>query len=189
MGGRNRRLSCRSKPLDTVEPIVGKRLTRGQHRRTFRSPRERRKKETPPCPIPSGPSSSPATKAKKQSVDFVDMREDELMEGDVTVAVEATTVNYKDGLAITGMAPVVRRWPLVPGIDFAGTVISSRPCRLERAATRSFSMAGASAKTHHGAYAARARVKGRTGWCRCPHRCHPATRWLSARQATRRCCA
>ncbi|RWL17436.1 MAG: oxidoreductase, partial [Mesorhizobium sp.] len=62
---------------------------------------------------------------KKQSVDVVDLTEADLMEGDVTVAVEATTVNYKDGLAVTGKAPVVRRWPLVPGIDFAGTVTDS----------------------------------------------------------------
>ncbi len=62
---------------------------------------------------------------KKQSVAVTDLTEADLMDGDVTVAVEATTVNYKDGLAITGKAPVIRRWPLVPGIDFAGTVISS----------------------------------------------------------------
>ncbi len=62
---------------------------------------------------------------KRQSVAVTDLTEDDLMEGDVTVAVEATTVNYKDGLAITGKAPVIRRWPLVPGIDFAGTVVSS----------------------------------------------------------------
>ena len=62
---------------------------------------------------------------KKQSVDFVEMSEDELMEGDVTVAVEASTVNYKDGLAITGKAPVVRRFPMIPGVDFAGTVTRS----------------------------------------------------------------
>lgn len=46
-------------------------------------------------------------------------------EGDVTVAVEYSTINYKDGLAITGKSPVVRKWPMVPGIDGAGTVISS----------------------------------------------------------------
>ena len=45
-----------------------------------------------------------------------------LMDGDVTVAVEYSTVNYKDGLAITGKAPVVRRFPMIPGIDFAGKV-------------------------------------------------------------------
>ena len=62
---------------------------------------------------------------KKQSVEVTELKDDDLMEGDVTVAVEATTVNYKDGLAITGKSPVVRHWPMVPGIDFAGKVIES----------------------------------------------------------------
>ncbi|MGI9363541.1 MAG: alcohol dehydrogenase catalytic domain-containing protein, partial [Rhizobiaceae bacterium] len=57
---------------------------------------------------------------KKQSVTLTEIDDADLMEGDVTVAVEATTVNYKDGLAITGKSPVVRHWPMVPGIDFAG---------------------------------------------------------------------
>lgn len=48
-----------------------------------------------------------------------------LPEGDVTVSVEWSTLNYKDGLAITGKSPVVRRFPMVPGIDFVGTVTSS----------------------------------------------------------------
>src|SRR3546814_16539294 len=47
------------------------------------------------------------------------------MPGDVTVAVEFSTVNYKDALAITERAPTVRRWPMMPGIDFAGTVARS----------------------------------------------------------------
>jgi acrylyl-CoA reductase (NADPH) len=51
--------------------------------------------------------------------------EAELMDGDVTVAVEWSTVNYKDGLAITGKSPVVRRFPMFAGIDFAGTVLES----------------------------------------------------------------
>ncbi len=50
--------------------------------------------------------------------------EAELMDGDVTVAVEWSTLNYKDGLAVTGKAPVVRRFPMIAGIDFAGTVAS-----------------------------------------------------------------
>ena len=62
---------------------------------------------------------------KRQSVGITELSDADLMEGDVTVKVEATTVNYKDGLAITGKAPVVRRFPLVPGIDFAGTVLHS----------------------------------------------------------------
>ena len=51
--------------------------------------------------------------------------EAELMDGDVTVRVEYSTLNYKDGLALTGKAPVVRRWPMIPGVDFAGTVAAS----------------------------------------------------------------
>ena len=50
---------------------------------------------------------------------------DDLMEGDVTVRVEQTTINYKDGLAVTGKSPVVRRFPMIPGIDFTGTVTAS----------------------------------------------------------------
>lgn len=47
------------------------------------------------------------------------------MDGDVTVRIDYSTINYKDGLAITGKAPVVRNWPMVPGIDGAGEVIAS----------------------------------------------------------------
>ena len=46
-------------------------------------------------------------------------------DGDVTVAIEYSTLNYKDGLAITNKSPVVRKWPMVAGIDGAGTVESS----------------------------------------------------------------
>jgi acrylyl-CoA reductase (NADPH) len=99
--------------------------------------------------------------AKKQSVDVVELTEADLMDGDVTVAVEATTVNYKDGLAITGRAPVVRRWPLVPGIDFAGTVLSSDHPDWRRGDKVILNGWGVG-ETHHGAYAGRARVKG--GW-------------------------
>ncbi|HMV39083.1 MAG TPA: MDR family oxidoreductase [Plasticicumulans sp.] len=52
--------------------------------------------------------------------------DDALPEGDVLVRVEWSTLNYKDGLAITGKAPVVRKYPMVPGIDFAGTVEASQ---------------------------------------------------------------
>ena len=96
---------------------------------------------------------------KKQSVAVTELSEADLMEGDVTVAVEATTVNYKDGLAITGKAPVVRRWPLVPGIDFAGTVLSSDHADW-RKGDRVILNGWGVGETHHGAYAERARVKG-----------------------------
>jgi len=65
-------------------------------------------------------------KAQYQSID-----DSVLPEGDVTVKVEWSTLNYKDGLAITGKSPVVRRFPMVPGIDFAGTVSASSNPRLE----------------------------------------------------------
>ncbi len=62
---------------------------------------------------------------KGQKVALTTLKESELMAGDVTVKVEYSAVNYKDGLAMTARAPVVRHFPLTPGIDFAGTVISS----------------------------------------------------------------
>ena len=96
---------------------------------------------------------------KKQSVDWAEMTDDQLMAGDVTVAVEATTVNYKDGLAITGAAPVVRKFPLIPGIDFAGTVISSENPDWN-AGDKVVLNGWGVGETHHGAYAGRARVKG-----------------------------
>ena len=60
-----------------------------------------------------------------QTAEWTRLTEDELMDGDVTVRVSHSTINYKDGLAITGQAPVVRRWPMIPGIDFAGTIATS----------------------------------------------------------------
>lgn len=96
---------------------------------------------------------------KNQSVAVTELTEADLMEGDVTVAVEATTVNYKDGLAITGKAPVIRRWPLVPGIDFAGTVISSSNSGWRKGDKVILNGWGVG-ETHFGAYAGRARVKG-----------------------------
>ncbi|HKY93115.1 MAG TPA: MDR family oxidoreductase [Nevskiaceae bacterium] len=60
-----------------------------------------------------------------QSVAVTDLDEAQLPEGNVTVRVEYSTINYKDGLAITGKSPVVRKFPMVPGIDFAGVVESS----------------------------------------------------------------
>ena len=56
---------------------------------------------------------------------IADINETDLPEGDVTVRVDYSTINYKDGLAITGKAPVVRKFPMVPGIDGAGVVEAS----------------------------------------------------------------
>ena len=81
------------------------------------------------------------------------------MDGDVTVGVEYSTVNYKDGLAVTGKAPVVRRFPMIAGVDFAGTVESSshpswRPG--DKVIVNGWGLG----ETHLGAYAEKARVKG-----------------------------
>ncbi len=59
------------------------------------------------------------------SATLTELGDDRLPDGDVTVAVEFSTINYKDALALTNRSPVVRRWPMVPGIDGAGTVVSS----------------------------------------------------------------
>lgn len=83
----------------------------------------------------------------------------ELMEGDVTVRVTHSTVNYKDGLAITGKAPVVRRFPMVPGIDFAGTVETSTHPGWKPGDAVVLNGWGVG-ETHWGGYAGRARVKG-----------------------------
>lgn len=96
---------------------------------------------------------------KKQSVDIVEMSDDELMDGDVTIAIEATTVNYKDGLAITGKSPVIRHWPLVPGIDFAGTVLSSSNKDYQTGDKVVLNGWGVG-EAHYGAFAGHARVKG-----------------------------
>ena len=60
-----------------------------------------------------------------QTAALTTLEESELMDGDVTVDVTHSSVNYKDGLNITGKAPIARRYPLIPGIDFAGVVRSS----------------------------------------------------------------
>lgn len=96
---------------------------------------------------------------KVQSVGVHDLSDADLMEGDVTVKVEATTVNYKDGLAITGKAPVVRRFPLIPGIDLAGTVISSDHPDW-KPGDKVILNGWGTGETHHGAYAEKSRVKG-----------------------------
>jgi acrylyl-CoA reductase (NADPH) len=85
--------------------------------------------------------------------------ESDLMDGDVTVRVTHSTVNYKDGLALTGTAPVIRRFPMIPGIDFAGTVeVSSHPDFKPGDAV--VLNGWGTGETHLGAYAERSRVPG-----------------------------
>src|SRR3984885_12153307 len=97
--------------------------------------------------------------AAGQDVRLAEFDENNLMEGDVTVAVDWSTVNYKDGLALTGKAPVVRRFPMIPGIDFAGTVESSSHPAWKQGDKVVLNGWGLG-ETHLGAYAEKARVKG-----------------------------
>jgi len=85
--------------------------------------------------------------------------EAELMEGDVTIRVEWSTLNYKDGLALTGKAPVVRRFPMIAGIDSAGTVEQSSHPQW-KAGDKVVCNGWGMGETHLGAYAEKARVKG-----------------------------
>lgn len=94
-----------------------------------------------------------------QSVDWTELAEDELMEGDVTMRVTHSTLNYKDGLAVTGKAPIVRNWPMIPGIDLAGVVESSAHGDYKEGDEVLVNGWGLG-ETHYGGYAERARVKG-----------------------------
>ena len=94
-----------------------------------------------------------------QTVDLTDFDENDLMDGDVTFAVEWSTVNYKDGLAITGKAPVVRRFPMIPGIDGAGTVETSAHPDWKPGDKVILNGWGCG-ETHLGMYGTKARVKG-----------------------------
>jgi acrylyl-CoA reductase (NADPH) len=94
-----------------------------------------------------------------QKVEVRRLTDADLMDGDVTIAVEHSTVNYKDGLAITGKAPIIRRYPLVPGVDFSGTVITSAHegfKKGDKVVLNGWSVG----ESHHGGYAGRARVSG-----------------------------
>lgn len=90
---------------------------------------------------------------------LADFDEANLMDGDVTVRVEYSTLNYKDGLAITGKAPVVRRFPMIAGIDFAGTVETSSHAAWKPGDKVILNGWGCG-ETHLGAYGEKARVKG-----------------------------
>jgi acrylyl-CoA reductase (NADPH) len=94
-----------------------------------------------------------------QTAEWTRLTEDDLMEGDVTVRVSHSTINYKDGLAITGQAPVVRRWPMIPGIDFAGIVANATHPDF-RDGDEVLINGWGLGETHFGGYAQMARVKG-----------------------------
>jgi acrylyl-CoA reductase (NADPH) len=94
-----------------------------------------------------------------QTVRLTDFDEKALMDGDVTVRIGWSTVNYKDGLAVTGKAPVVRRFPMIAGVDLAGTVESSTHPKWKPGDEVILNGWGLG-ETHLGAYAEKARVKG-----------------------------
>jgi len=93
------------------------------------------------------------------STRLVDFKEEDLMPGDVTVVIDYSTVNYKDAMALSGRSPVIRQFPLIPGIDFAGIVeASSHPDFKvgERVLVNGWGLS----QTHHGGFAQKARVSG-----------------------------
>lgn len=94
-----------------------------------------------------------------QTHEFVNLTQADLMEGDVTVSVSHSTLNFKDGLALTGASPVVRVWPMIPGIDFAGTVESSSHADFKEGDNVILNGWGVG-ETHFGGYAGKARVNG-----------------------------
>jgi acrylyl-CoA reductase (NADPH) len=94
-----------------------------------------------------------------QSLDWTEIDESDLMEGDVTVDVTHSSLNFKDGLAVTGSSPVVRRWPMIPGIDFVGRVREST--HADHAVGDLVVLNGwGTGETHLGGYAEVARVSG-----------------------------
>ncbi|HEY4548596.1 MAG TPA: MDR family oxidoreductase [Pedomonas sp.] len=92
--------------------------------------------------------------------DLVTLGEDALMEGDVVVDVSHSCMNYKDGLAITGAAPIARTFPMIPGIDLAGRVRSSAHPDFKPGDAVVLNGYGLG-ETHYGGYASRARVHGK----------------------------
>ncbi len=105
---------------------------------------------------------------------LTELDDGDLMDGDVTVQVEYSTINYKDGLALTGRSPVVRTFPLIPGLDFAGTVLESSHDRY-KAGDKVILNGWGVGEAHSGGYAQKARVNG--DWL------IPTPEGLSSRQA------
>ena len=90
---------------------------------------------------------------------FAEFDESELMDGDVTVRVTHSTLNYKDGLAITGKSPVVRKFPMIPGVDFSGVVEASSSDAFKPGDPVILNGWGVG-EGHFGGFSQRARLKG-----------------------------
>lgn len=95
----------------------------------------------------------------KQTAALVELSDADLMDGDVTVDISHSTLNYKDGLALTAKAPIIRKFPLTPGIDFAGTVSTSDNPDYKPGDAVILNGWGVG-EGHSGGFAERARVKG-----------------------------
>ena len=90
---------------------------------------------------------------------WTELGEADLMDGNVTIRVSHSTLNYKDALALTGKAPIIRRWPMIPGIDLAGTVVSSGHPDF-KAGDEVILNGWEAGVSHYGGYAQMARVDG-----------------------------
>lgn len=95
---------------------------------------------------------------KQIETNLIEMAEDDLMPGDVTIDVEWSTVNYKDGLALSGAPGIIQSYPMIGGIDLAGTVTSSEDARY-KPGDKVLINGWALSQTHFGGYAEKARVK------------------------------
>ena len=93
----------------------------------------------------------------QQTINLVEISENDLMEGNVVVDITHSTLNYKDGLAMTGASPIVRSFPMIPGIDFSGVVKSSEDPKFspgDRVVMNGYGLS----ESHYGGYSERARV-------------------------------
>ena len=95
---------------------------------------------------------------KVVSASIQQLTDDQLPEGDVTVAISHSTLNYKDGMVLSGIGRLVRNYPHVPGIDFAGTVESSESASY-KAGDKVVLTGWRVGEAHWGGYAQKARVK------------------------------
>lgn len=96
---------------------------------------------------------------KKTIANIQAVEENQLPESDVVVAVEYSSLNYKDGLAITGAGKIIRQFPMIPGIDFSGKVLSSQDARYNVGDNVILTGWGVG-ETHWGGIAEKASVKG-----------------------------
>lgn len=128
---------------------------------TLYTARENNRSETKGTPMAESSFAALVLEEKDDTVthDVRQITDADLPEGDVTVAVEYSTVNYKDGMVVNGIGRLVRQYPHVPGIDFAGTVEASENGRY-KPGDKVILTGWRVGEVHWGGYAQKARVKG-----------------------------